>query len=149
MHKKGLDEMQVSVKNKIGSQMFALLYLLLLLDAGLYGFGFRWAAYPANVMILVTFCGGLFVARLIKANAYVGPAGKGEKPVRRVVYTMVVAGVVASATLIMTKALGLEVTSRVGEFAASTFVIAVLVAGAVAVLVAVVEKMQNKNNSGE
>jgi hypothetical protein len=148
MNKKGLDEMQVSVKNKIGSQMFGLLYFLLLFDAGLYGFGFRWAAYPANVMILVTFCGGLFVTRLIKANAYVGPAGKSEKPVRKVVYTMVAAGVVAAGTLLLTKALGLEVTSRVEEFAASAFVISVLVAGAIGVIVAVVEKKQNRQ-SGE
>ena len=146
MNKKGLDEMQVSDKNKIGSQMFGLLYFLLLFDAGLYGFGFQWAAYPANVMILVTFCGSLFVVRLIKANAYVGPAGKGEKPMRRVVFTMVVAGVVSAATLLLTKALGLGVTDRVDEFAATAFIVSVLVAFLLAVVVGVIGKKQNRQN---
>ena len=86
--------------------------------------------------------------RLVKANAYVGPAGRGEKPVRRVIFTMVVAGVVSAGTLLLTEALGLKVTDRVDEFAATAFIISVLVAFALAVVVGVIEKKQNKQ-SGE
>lgn len=73
MDRSGLDEMQQSKRNKIGNQCFLLLLYLLLIDGGLYGFGFRWVEYPANIMILLTLCSGIYVVRLIAANAYVGP----------------------------------------------------------------------------
>ncbi len=75
MNKKGLDEMQVQRRNNIGNQVFLMLYYLLMIDAGLYAYGFRWVSYPANVVIILTICAGagIYVVRLIKANAYVGP----------------------------------------------------------------------------
>ncbi|MDW7730152.1 MAG: hypothetical protein SCJ94_09150 [Bacillota bacterium] len=53
MNRKGLDEMQVRRKNKIGNQAFIMILYLLMLDMGLYGFGFRWLSYPTNVMIIL------------------------------------------------------------------------------------------------
>jgi len=39
MNKKGLDEMQVQRKNKIGNQTFLMLLYVLMLDVGLHGLG--------------------------------------------------------------------------------------------------------------
>lgn len=44
----GLDEMQKAKRDKIGNQSFILMPYLLLLESGLYSFGVRWLAYPAN-----------------------------------------------------------------------------------------------------
>jgi len=80
MSKKGLDEMQMQRKNKIGHQAFMMLLYLLMLDAGLYGFGFRWLSYPANIMVILMFCAGIYVVRLITGNAYVGPSEEKQNP---------------------------------------------------------------------
>ena len=68
-----------NVENKIGNQSFIMLLYLLLFDAGLYGFGFRWVSYPANIMIILTVCSGIYVVRLITGNAYVGPSTEKQK----------------------------------------------------------------------
>lgn len=78
MNKQNLDERQVSVKNKIGSQSFLLLAFLLFADAGLYGFGVRWLPYPANIVLILTACLFIFLVRTIRANAY-APPGQAKK----------------------------------------------------------------------
>jgi hypothetical protein len=51
MSKNNLDEMQLQRRNKIGNQTFIILFYLLMIDIGLYGFGFRWLNYPVNVFV--------------------------------------------------------------------------------------------------
>jgi membrane-bound acyltransferase YfiQ involved in biofilm formation len=80
MNKQNLDERQVSVKNKIGSQSFLLLAFLLFADAGLYSFGVRWLPYPANIIVILTACLFVFLVRTIHANAYAAPGQAKKNP---------------------------------------------------------------------
>jgi Na+/glutamate symporter len=65
MNRDQFDEMQIKIRDKIGSQMFEILVLLLLLDTLLYNLGFRWLNYPYNVEVIVWVCcvfGGIRMA---------------------------------------------------------------------------------------
>ncbi|MBR0596999.1 DUF6773 family protein [Sinanaerobacter chloroacetimidivorans] len=102
MKKNNLDEMQMQRRDKIGNQSFLLLLYLLLIDTGLYGFGFRWIAYPANIVILLTVCSGIYVIRLIKGNAYVGPVSMNRKSTSAtasIVIGAIAAGACAAVTV--------------------------------------------------
>ncbi|NDL66412.1 hypothetical protein [Anaerotalea alkaliphila] len=77
--KQGLDEMQKQNRDRIGNQTFLLLAYLLLLDMGLYGFGFRWLPYPVNTMVLFLLASGSYTLRLILHNSYVGPSNGRER----------------------------------------------------------------------
>lgn len=76
MRKGQLDEMQRQIRDRIGNQMFILMSYLLLLDIGLYGFGFRWLSYPMNVFVIMIGCMCYYLARIIWQGAYAGPNAK-------------------------------------------------------------------------
>ena len=69
-NKGGFDEMQRERRGNVGNQMFMLMAYALLIDCGLYGFGVRWLNYPANVMVILMVCLGIYLVRLIASNAY-------------------------------------------------------------------------------
>lgn len=71
--KENLDERQVYNRNKIGSQCFTLLSVLLFADIGLSGFGIRWIPYPADIMIILCACLFVFLIRTIISGSYTGP----------------------------------------------------------------------------
>ena len=146
MNKKGLDEMQLQKKNKIGNQTLMLLLYLLLLDAGLYGFGFRWVSYPANVMILISICSSFYVVRLIKENAYVGPTTNEEKPILRVVLSVFAAVFVAIVILVLLKNASFSNSNQVDEMTAPILFITSAIALIIAVTVGIIKKIQNKND---
>lgn len=100
MNKKGLDEMQLQKRNSIGEQAFTMLLYLLVLDVVLYGFGVRWIGYPANVMVILSICAGVYVIRLIAANAFVGPSPGSQKLLLKVVLTLLVPVLVSAAILL-------------------------------------------------
>lgn len=106
MTNKDLDEMQVQRKNKIGNQAFLMLFYLLLIDVGLQGFGFRWLGYPENVMVILMACSGIYVIRLILANAFVGPALEKQNPFLRVLITVILALAVSAIILLLMKNAG-------------------------------------------
>ncbi|UNC92295.1 DUF6773 family protein [Candidatus Contubernalis alkaliaceticus] len=147
MNKKGLDEMQMQRKNKIGNQAFLMLLYLLMLDAGLHGYGFRWVNYPANVMIILTICSGTFVVRLILANAFVGPSAEEEKPFLKVLLTMMLAIVVSAAILVLLKNASFSNPNQIDEMAAPILFITAGVAIVIAVTTIVIKRIQNKNDS--
>ena len=90
--------MQIQERNRIGNQSFLLLLYLLLIDAGLSGFGIKWVAYPANIMIILCGCATIHTVRLIRNNAYVGPSTKSANVSRN---TMAIAvGAVLIAVLL-------------------------------------------------
>ncbi len=98
-HKNGLDEMQKERRNHIGNQMFILMFYAFLLDAGLYGFGVRWLAYPANGMVILMVCMGVYLVRTIAANAYVPPGAQRRKPGLSLILASVFAAALAACAV--------------------------------------------------
>ncbi len=146
MNKKGLDEMQVQKKNSIGNQAFVMLLYLLMLDAGLYGFGFRWISYPANVMIILTLTAGIYVIRLITANAFVGPAAKTEKPLMTVVMTMFFAALISAAILVLMNNTSFSSPGQIEEISAPLLFITAGVAMVVAITTLIIKRIQNRED---
>ena len=70
MNNKGLDEMQKQQRNSIGNQMFMFMFWAIFLSCGLHGAGITWLPYPANVIVIISACMGIYLIRLIAANAY-------------------------------------------------------------------------------
>ncbi len=146
MIKKGLDEMQLQKRNKIGNQAFLMLLYLLLLDTWLYGFGFRWLNYPANIMAIVSVCSAVYLIRLIKGNAYVGPSPEAVKPVRTAVLTVLVAVSVAIVVIFIMKNAGFRNSTQLDDMTAPILFIAAAVSILVVVTVCVIKKIQNKDD---
>lgn len=146
MNKKGLDEMQIQRKNKIGNQAFVILLYLLMLDTGLYGFGFRWVSYPANVMIILTLCAGFYVVRLIKDNAYVGPSVEKERPVLKVALTVFVSVSVAMVILVLLKNAGFTSPEQIDDMSAPILFITSFVAITIAVVTSLIKRNQNRKD---
>ncbi len=144
---KGLDEMQVQRKNKIGNQAFLILMYLLLLDAGLYGFGFRWISYPANIMIILTICSGIYVVRLITGSAFVGPTTDKRKPLLRVFLTVLFSVLVASTIIVLLKVASFSNNSQIDDMSAPILFNAAAIALIIAVITGVIKNIQNKDDS--
>lgn len=151
MNRKGLDEMQLHRRNKIGNQAFLMLLYLLMLDAGLYGFGFRWVNYPANIMIILTVCSGIYVVRLIAGNAYVGPSADEEKPLLKalltVIFTTFVAVAVAGAVLVLVRTANFSNINQIDDMAPQILFISAAVAIIIAVTTTIIKNIQNKNDT--
>lgn len=94
MNKSELDEMQLQKRNMIGNQAYMLLFYLLLIDIGLYGFGFRWLEYPMNVFIIMMGCMTYYMIRVIWNNSYVGPKAKANRG-RKIALVIGLAGLVS------------------------------------------------------
>lgn len=144
MIKKGLDEMQVQKRNKIGNQTFLMLFYLLLIDVGLRGFGFKWLEYPENVMVIVVICSGIYVVRLILANAFVGPAPEEQNPFLRVIVTAILAIAVAAVVLLLMKTAGFSDPADVERRTASILFGSAGVAIIISVTTIVVNRIQNR-----
>jgi len=145
MDRSGLDEMQRSKRNQIGNQCFLLLLYLLLIDAGLTGFGFHWVAYPANIMILVSICSGIYVTRLIAGNAYVGPRKGQDQTAVRTILTSAAAIIIALAVVMVLKKANLVSPAGGEGITAPILFITAAVAITVAITVAVLNHIQNKD----
>lgn len=89
INKNGLDEMQKERRNSIGNQMFMLMFYALLIDSGLYGAGVHWLKYPANIMVIIMFCMGVYLIRTIAANAYLPPKAHNRKTVISLIIAIV------------------------------------------------------------
>ncbi len=147
MNKKGLDERQLHRRNMIGNQMFLLLLYALMLDAGLYGFGFRWISYPANIMLILTICSGIYVVRLISNSAYVGPSTEKERPFLKTFLMILVSVAVAGAITVLVKVSDFGSNSQIDEMAAPILFIAAFVALAVAVTTIIIKRVQDKDDT--
>ncbi|QUH25862.1 DUF6773 family protein [Serpentinicella alkaliphila] len=146
MNKNGLDEMQIMIKNKIGSQTFLLLMYLLLLDAGLFGFGFKWINYPANIMLIISFCSGIYVVRLISANAYIGPSNKKERPVLKVLLNMVIGTFSSIIIIIFLKNINTIDSQHIDEGTAPILFITAAIGILISSITAIIKRKQNKEN---
>lgn len=146
MNKKSLDEMQHQRKNKIGNQTFLVLLYLLLLDAGLYGFGFRWISYPANVMVILIICCGSYVVRLIKNNAYVGPSTEEEKPILKVFLPVFFSVSIAMAVIVLLKNANFSNANQINDMSAPILFITSSIGIIIAIVIGIIKKIQNKND---
>ncbi len=144
MNKNGLDEMQLNKRNQIGNQCFLLLLYLLMIDAGMYGFGFRWVSYPANVMIILTICSGIYAVRLIAGNAYVGPSAGKERTALRTILTTLIAVGMGFAVVFLLKTANFS-TSNIDNMAAPVLFITAAVAITITATVAIINYVQNKD----
>lgn len=144
MKNKSLDEMQISVRNKIGNQTYILLLYLLLLDIGLHGFGITWLAYPANIMLLVTLCSSVYVIRLIKENAFVGPVPDKHKPVTKALLTGIVAVLTALVMIFVMNTFGTPEIPKTADIAAPIILITAAVGISISLLVSIIKHRQNK-----
>lgn len=81
MNKNCLDEMQLQKRNAMGNQMFMLMYWIIFFNSILNGTGIKWLAYPADVLIIITVCMGIYLVRLIKFNAFLPPVTQNRKTV--------------------------------------------------------------------
>ncbi len=142
MQKSQLDEMQVKRRNSIGNQTFLLLMYLLMIDAGLYGFGFRWIEYPANIMIMVTICAGIYLLRLINNHAYVGPSAENKRPVLRLILTVAIACSVAAGISIMLKNAVFTNTAQINEMSAPIMFITAAIAIIIALATLLIKRSQ-------
>lgn len=145
MNKKGLDEMQLQKRNSIGYQAFLMLLYLLMLDAGLYGFGFRWISYPANVMIILSLCAGIYVIRLIAANAFAGPSVKIQKPVLKVVLIMLLVILISASILVIMNNAGFTSSEQSGYMSAPVLFITAAVAILISATTFVIKAKQDKD----
>lgn len=145
MNKKGLDEMQLYRKNRIGNQTFLLLLYLLLLDTGLYGYGFRWINYPANIMIILTFCSAIYVTRLIRNNAYIGPSPHKENITKKTILTVIVSISVALMLIFILKNLPISDQSQTDNIVAPILFITALISILMVAAISIITKIQNKD----
>ena len=143
---KGLDEMQVQRKNKIGNQAFLMLFYLLLIDMGLQGFGFRWLEYPENVMVILMTCSGVYVVRLILANAFVGPAPEEQKPIFRVLITVALAVAISALILLLIKSASFSNPAEVERRTAPIMFWTAGVAVVISVTTIIVNRIQNRKD---
>jgi hypothetical protein len=95
INKNGLDEMQKARRDKIGNQSFNLLFYLLMLDIGLYGFGLRWLSYPADVMMIITVCMTVYLVRIIAGDSLISPKAQKTKPVLHIALIVIFSIVIA------------------------------------------------------
>ncbi|HOA42144.1 MAG TPA: hypothetical protein PLD22_05085 [Bacillota bacterium] len=146
MNKKGLDEMQVQIRDRIGNQTLLLLIYALLIDTGLYGFGFRWVSYPANIMIIVSVVSGIYVTRLISANAYVGPSSKKERPVLKVLFNVGLAVIVSAVILILVKNASFSDAGQINEMAAPILFITAGIAIVIPIVRMILNRIQNEDD---
>lgn len=146
MNKKGLDEMQLHRRNKVGNQTFILLLYLLMIDAGLYGFGFRWVSYPANTMIILSICSSIYVVRLIIGNAYVGPSAEKEKPVLKVFITTLISVIFAITILFLLRNTSFSSKNQIDDMSAPILFITAAIAIVIVVTISIIKKIQNKSD---
>jgi len=119
-----------------------LLMYMLMIDAGLYGFGFRWIDYPANIMIIVTICAGIYLIRLINSNAYVGPSMDNRRPVLRVMLAVAMTVAVAAGIAILLRHVSFTNTAQLNEMSAPIMFITAGIAMIIALVTLIIRRSQ-------
>ncbi len=140
--KNELDEMQKAIRDRIGNQSFMLMFYLLLLDIGLYGFGIRWLVYPANVMVILIVCMAIYLVRIIAKNSYLPPQTHKTKPIFRLVLTVIFAVILAIAIAMFCGKISSFPTDN-GNSAIILFIVS-LIGLVIALIVSIIKRNDNK-----
>ncbi len=146
MNKNELDEMQVQVRNKIGNQTLTIMFYLLLIDMGLYGFGIRWLKYPLNVFIIMMACMTYYLIRIIGKNAFVGPRIKSRLLSVKII--CIVAGTVIVSlvtSLLLNKKASITNTTDNNDNGALILFIISAVSLIIVGVITIIKKKQNKD----
>jgi Flp pilus assembly protein TadB len=136
-NKNGLDEMQKERRNRVGNQMFMLMFFALLIDSGLYGAGVRWLDYPANVVVIISACISIYFVRLIVLSAYHPP-----KTQSRTQITLIIAIIISSALAVLLSIT--QIADKTNDNSAMILFI-VSAAGLLGILIAAVIKKINSS----
>ena len=148
-NKNGFDEMQIERRNRIGNQTFMLMFYALLVDSGLYGFGIRWLNYPGNVMVIIIAFMSIYLVRLIAYNAYLPPKAHSRKTVVFLLLAIVFSIVIAIAGLNYFRESTAQIIEPTNDFSALILMIVSGVGLLIALLVAVIRKVNNKDDDIE
>lgn len=146
MRKNELDEMQLQRRNKFGNQAFMLLFYLLMIDIGLYGFGVHWLQYPINVFIIMLTCMSYYLIRIIWSNAYIGPDNKNKTVGKKTIYITAIAGFIAAITIFLSQKGLLE--NQAKEASGNGALILFLISTVAIIIAALVSIIRNKRNKG-
>jgi TRAP-type C4-dicarboxylate transport system permease small subunit len=149
-NKNGLDEMQKGRRNSIGNQMFIFMSYALLLDAGLYGVGIHWIKYPANIMIIITVCMGIYLVRMIAANAYLPPKAQNRKTV--IALIIAIAFSIALTITAFNLFGNLSAQSASGDANDNSAIILFIVSAAglfISLIVTIIKKVNDKSGSDD
>lgn len=150
VNKNGLDEMQKERRNSIGNQMFMLMFYTLLLDSGLYGSGIRWLKYPANIMVIIMVCMGIYLIRTIVANAYLPPKAQSRKTVIFLIIAIAFSVVLTIAAFNLFG--NLSAQSAVEDTNDNSALILFIVSAAgllISLIVTIIKKVNDKNESDD
>lgn len=149
MNKSELDEMQLQKRNMIGNQAYMLLFYLLLIDIGLYGFGVRWLEYPMNVFIIMMGCMTYYMIRIIWNNSYVGPkakANRGRKIPLTIALVIGVAGLVSGIISAYFNKYSMNFPASTGDNGAIILLVFSIVALIVLAVVSLISKWQARGD---
>lgn len=146
MNKKELDEMQKQRRNSIGNQMFMIMTYLMFINIGLHSFGITWIEYPANILLIVVACLSIYLIRLIAANAY-QPASEQSSTTRLmiVLVSSIVIAIGVSAFIVFRQA-PVEVAETSNDYGAIVLMASSAAGLIIALIVAVIKKVNNKND---
>lgn len=145
MRRNELDEMQLQKRNMVGNQAYMLLFYLLLIDIGLYGFGFRWLQYPMNVFVIMLGCSAYYLIRIIWNNSYVGP-GKETKSMGRKIGLIIGLAVFVAGIMSFLQKRSFKISVIDGDNGALLLFIFSAVLFIVIALVGLISKWQTKND---
>lgn len=146
MRKNELDEMQVQKRNRIGNQAFMLLFYLLIIDIGLYGFGFKWLKYPTNVFIIMLSCMTYYLVRIIWNNAYIGPKAANKLSGKKVIFIVAIAMAISAMIIFISKKNFIKTQPIDGsDNGALILFVFSSVSLVIALIVSIISKRQNKD----
>ena len=144
-NKNGLDEMQKQRRNGIGNQMFMLMFWAVFLNCGLHGAGITWLPYPANVIVIISACMGIYLIRLIAANAYLPTQALNRKGIIGLVIAIVFS-IALAVTAINYFGLSAERLDGMSDNSALILFIISTVGLIGALIMMVVKKVSDKND---
>ncbi len=150
LDKRGLDERQRTLRNRIGNQCFLLLLYGILTDTALHGAGISWIPYPANMMVIVTICAGIYLARIIAGNAYLPPQADKARGRVKVVFLVVLAAAMAALGLLLYgKSAPSQAVPETGDASDVILFVMSAVSLAVALILALVQRARNREREEE
>ena len=145
----GFDEMQTERRNRVGNQTFMIMFYALLIDSGLYGFGIRWLNYPGNVMVIIIACMSIYLVRLIAYNAYLPPKAQNRKTVLSLLLAIIFSIGVALTGMNYIKGSSTQIVESTNDYSALILMIVSAVGLFISILVAVIKKANDKDDSEE
>lgn len=142
----GFDEMQRDRRNAIGNQTFILMFYFLMLEVGLHSAGVKWLAYPANILVIIMICMGIYLVRLIAANAYLPPRANNSKTLIIIVIAISISWVIIE--LISTGKLSLPLVAYESNDNSAIILFTVSVIGLIiAGIVAMIKRINDKKDA--